>query len=99
MANVAMTIPYMFLSFAFIYFKKKKEIEKPFEIYKKSSFATAAAIIVTLTVGIANLFTILQPAIEAKDYISTIFQLVGPIVFAAIALILYSLYEKRMANK
>ncbi|WP_411170400.1 glutamate/gamma-aminobutyrate family transporter YjeM [Clostridium sp. MB05] len=99
MANVAMTIPYMFLSFAFIYFKKKKEIEKPFEIYKKSSFATAAAIIVTLTVGIANLFTILQPAIEAKDYISTIFQLVGPIVFAAIALILYSLYEKRIANK
>lgn len=98
MGNVAMTIPYMFLSFAFIYFKKKKEIEKPFEIYKKDSFATAAAIIVTLTVGFANVFTVLQPALETKDYISTIFQITGPIIFAIIALILYSLYEKNISK-
>lgn len=98
MGNVAMTIPYMFLSFAFIYFKKKKEIEKPFEIYKKDSFATAAAIIVTLTVGFANVFTVLQPALETKDYISTIFQIAGPIIFAIIALILYSLYEKNISK-
>lgn len=95
MGNVAMTIPYMFLSFAFINFKKKKDIEKPFEIYKSTSLATAAAIIVTLIVGFANIFTILQPALESKDYISTLFQIAGPIIFGIIAIILYSSYEKK----
>ena len=99
MGNVAMTIPYMFLSFAFINFKKKKDIEKPFEIYKSIAFANAASIIVTLTVGFANIFTILQPALENKDYTSTIFQIAGPIVFGTIALVLYSSYEKKTSNK
>lgn len=98
MGNVAMTIPYMFLSFAFIYFKKKQEIKKPFEIYKNIKFATAAAIIVTLTVGFANIFTILQPALESKDYISTIFQIAGPIIFGTVAIILYTSYEKKLSK-
>ena len=34
MTNVAMTIPYLFISYAFISFKRKDEIEKPFIIYK-----------------------------------------------------------------
>ena len=34
MTNVAMTLPYMFLSIAFPYFKKKTEIHKPFEVFK-----------------------------------------------------------------
>ncbi len=99
MGNVAMTIPYMFLSFAFIYFKKKQEIKKPFEIYKNIKFATIAAIIVTLTVGFANIFTILQPALESKDYTSTIFQIAGPIIFGTIAIILYTSYEKRLSKQ
>ena len=37
MTNVAMTIPYMFLSFAFPVFKKKQlsgQVENPFMVYK-----------------------------------------------------------------
>ncbi|MGL5379958.1 amino acid permease, partial [Clostridium sp.] len=96
MGNVAMTIPYMFLSYAFISFKKKKEIEKPFEIYKSTKVATFAAIVVTVTVGFANFFTIIQPAIETKDYLATIFQLIGPIFFGSVAFILYNKYEKNL---
>lgn len=96
MGNVAMTIPYMFLSYAFISFKKKKEIEKPFEIYKSTKVATFAAIVVTVTVGFANFFTIIQPAIETKDYLATIFQLIGPIFFGSVAFILYNKYEKNI---
>lgn len=98
MGNVAMTIPYMFLSYAFIHFKKKEGIKKPFEIYKSTKLATVASIIVTLTVGFANIFTILQPALETKDYLSTIFQIAGPIVFGVIALLLYSSYEKKTSK-
>ncbi len=98
MGNVAMTIPNMFLSFAFINFKKKKEIEKPFEIYKNTKLATVIGIVVTLIVGFANVFTILQPALESKDYVSTIFQIAGPIIFGTIAIILYSSYEKKTSQ-
>lgn len=95
MGNVAMTIPTMFLAIAFIYFKKNDSITKPFIFFKSKIVAAIWAIIVTCTVGFANIFTILQPAIETKDYVSTGFQLAGPIVFGLIAFFLISRYEKR----
>lgn len=95
MSNVAMTIPYMFLSVGFIYFKKKESIVKPFVMYKTKSMATIWAIIVTLTIGFANVFTIIQPALENKDYISTAMQLIGPLFFGSVAFYLYSRYEKK----
>ena len=45
-----------------------------------------------------NIFTILQPAIESKDYVSTGFQLAGPIVFGLAAFFLISKYEKKYGN-
>ena len=98
MGNVAMTIPTMFLAVAFIYFKKNDSIDKPFIFFKSKTVATVWAIIVTCTVGFANIFTILQPAIESKDYVSTGFQLAGPIVFGLVAFFLISKYEKKYKN-
>ncbi len=54
MTNVAMTIPYMFLSSAFISFKKKTEIKKPFEVYKTRKSTVIAAVVVTFTIAFAN---------------------------------------------
>ena len=98
MGNVAMTIPTMFLAIAFIYFKKNDSIDKPFIFFKSKTVATVWAIIVTCTVGFANIFTILQPAIESKDYVSTGFQLAGPIVFGLVAFFLISRYEKKYGS-
>ena len=79
--------------------KKNDNIKKPFVIFKSKTIATVWAIIVTITVGFANFFTIIQPAIETKDYVSTIFQLAGPIVFGLIAFILISNFERKEKNK
>ena len=100
MGNVAMTLPYMFLSFAFSFFKKKKEIAKPFEVYKNYKSALVWSIIVTLTVGFANLFTIIQPLTsENKDYVAVIFQISGPIIFGLLAWLIYRRYEKNVLKK
>ena len=99
MSNVAMTIPTIFLAIAFIAFKKNDDIKKPFVIFKKKSFATFCAIIVIITVGFANVFTIIQPAIEEVLYINTIAQIAGPIIFSVVALILFYFYEKKTKNK
>lgn len=87
MTNVAMTIPYLFLSIAFISFKRKDDIIKPFEVYKSKAFAMTAAVVVTATVGFANVFTIIEPALKG-DVISTIAMIAGPVIFTAVALII-----------
>ncbi|WP_346355845.1 glutamate/gamma-aminobutyrate family transporter YjeM [Azotosporobacter soli] len=88
MTNVAMTLPYMFLSGAFASFKKKQEIHKPFEVFKSYRSALIASVIVTLTVGFANFFTIIEPAMNG-EIDDTIWMIAGPAVFSIIALVLY----------
>ena len=94
MTNVAMTIPYLFLSAAFISFKKKDNIKKPFEIYKNYNIAFIFSIIVTVTVAFANIFTIIEPALKG-DYISTLAMIAGPLIFTLVALYIYNRGEKK----
>ncbi len=77
--------------------RRKKEIAKPFEVYKNYKSALVWSIIVTLTVGFANLFTIIQPLTsENKDYVAVIFQISGPIIFGLLAWLIYRRYEKNV---
>ncbi|MGL4914634.1 MAG: glutamate/gamma-aminobutyrate family transporter YjeM [Romboutsia sp.] len=97
MTNVAMTLPYMFLSAAFPAFKKKQlagEVDKPFMVYKSHGIAMVAAIIVTVFVGFANVFTIIEPAIGGAVF-KTVMMIVGPLAFGVIAFILYTVYERK----
>ncbi|WP_461812529.1 glutamate/gamma-aminobutyrate family transporter YjeM [Faecalimonas sp.] len=94
MTNVAMTLPYMFISAAFIKFKKNKDIDKPFVIFKNNTVAIVFAILVTGIVGFANFFTIIQPAM-AGDIATTVWSILGPVLFTVIALILHARYEKK----
>jgi amino acid transporter len=95
MTNVAMTLPYMFLSAAFPKFKKNESIEKPFEVYKSYKAALVASIIVTFTVGFANFFTIIEPATRG-DISSTIWMVAGPLFFSIVAVVMYNNYEKKI---
>ena len=99
MGNVSMTVPYMFLTIAFIFFKKNQAIEKPFKMFKSYKSGAIWGIIVTVTIGFANVFTIIQPALEEQDYFSSILQLAGPVVFGVIGLILYVMYEAKKKKK
>ena len=99
MTNVAMTIPYMFLAIAFPFFKRKTHIHKPFEIYKSYGIALIATIIVTCSVGFANIFSIIEPALIKNNVMDTLFAAIGPIVFSLIAYILYTRYEKKYVSK
>lgn len=98
MTNVAMTIPYMFLAAAFPFFKKKKEIQKPFEVYKSYTVALFASVIVTAVVGFANVFSIIEPAIIQGNIVDTLLAGGGPLLFVIIALLLYSRYERNFSN-
>lgn len=94
MTNVAMTIPYLFLAIAFIWFKKRDEIVKPFEVYKNKTIAVVMAVIVTATVGFANVFTIIEPALSG-NYFSTIAMIAGPVIFTVASLLILYLGNTR----
>ena len=98
MTNVAMTIPYLFISIAFISFKRKDEIQKPFVIYKSKTVAVVVAYIVTAVVGFANVFSIVEP-LTTGDYDKTLWMMAGPVFFSIIAIVLYSLYERKVIKK
>ncbi|MEB8418499.1 glutamate/gamma-aminobutyrate family transporter YjeM [Enterococcus casseliflavus] len=98
MTNVSMTIPYMFLSIAFIGFKMKKEIEKPFEVYKSPIITNIAVVVVTFVVGFANVFTIIQPLMKG-DIAGTIYSILGPVFFGIVAIIMYNQFEKKRIDK
>lgn len=95
MTNVAMTIPYMFLSGAFISFKRRDEIQKSFQVFKGKAFTILVTIVVTATVGFANIFSIIEPAMNG-DIAKTIWSIAGPIFFSIVALVLFARYEKNM---
>jgi len=97
MTNVAMTVPYLFIAYAFIPFKKNKDIIKPFEMFKTYRSAVIWTVVVMFTVGFANFFSILQPAL-AGDLKTTIWSVAGPVFFASVALLMYRNYEKKYLN-
>ena len=94
MTNVAMTIPYLFIAFAFISFKKRDDIEKPFVLYKNKTIAIGISWVVTIVVAFANIFSIVEP-VTSGNYDQTLWMIAGPTLFSAIALVLYARYDKR----
>ena len=71
MANVSMTLPYLFLTIAFPFFKAKTHLDRPFVIFKNRSSTLLATGVVLLVVTFANIFTIIQPVIDSGDWNST----------------------------
>ncbi len=97
MVNVGMTVPYMFISFAFPKFKKMKDVDRSFVVYKSQTSANIWGYVVTLTLFFANAFAIIQPALDG-DYKTTFWSLSGPVIFGLVAWAMYTRYEKRIAS-
>ena len=97
MVNVGMTVPYMFISFAFPKFKKMKGVDRSFVVYKSQKSANFWGYVVTLTLFFANAFAIVQPALDG-DLKTTLWSLSGPVIFGLVAMAIYTRYEKRIAS-
>ncbi len=98
MVNVGMTVPYTFISMAFPKFKKMKNVDRSFVVFKTQKSANIWSAIVTLLLIFANAFAIIQPALDG-DIKTTIWSLSGPVIFGLVAYIIYTRYEKKQAAK
>lgn len=96
MANVSMTLPYLFLALAFPFFKAKSGLERPFVIFKTRVSTLLATTVVVLIVSFANIFTVIQPVIEANDWSSALWMVGGPVFFSLLAMGIYENYRRRV---
>lgn len=97
MANVSMTLPYLFLAIAFPFFKAKADLYRPFVMFKSRISTLLATTIVVLVVAFANIFTVIQPVMDSGDWNSTLWMVGGPIFFSLLALGIYENYRQRTA--
>ena len=97
MANVSMTLPYLFLAIAFPFFKAQAELDRPFVMFKSRISTLLATTIVVLVVAFANIFTVIQPVMDSGDWNSTLWMVGGPIFFSLLALGIYENYRQRTA--
>lgn len=97
MSNVASTLPYLFLVAAFPFFKKRQDLDRPFEAFHSRKTMLAIVVITLITLAIANGFTIIQPFIE-KDWVGAAGTVAGPLVFGIFAWALYTTRSNRIKN-
>lgn len=109
MTNVSMTLPYLFIIYAYYRFKKNNAIEKPFVIFKSKKLALFMVILAAFVVGFANIFTIIEPVVTylqaganadlSKMLSSFISMILGPVLFGSIAFLMMRSYKKRFPNE
>ena len=98
MANVTTSAPYLFLVGAFPAFKKRQDIERPFEIYKSHFWTNLIVIVVWLVLALGIIFTCLQPILE-HDYQTAFWTIFGPVFFGGVAWIFYDVDVSRHKHK
>jgi amino acid transporter len=97
MVNVGMTVPYIFIAAAFPAFKKLQNLDRPFVMFKSHGSTMFFAFLVSAMLIFANVFAIIQPAIEG-DFMTTVWTFAGPVIFSVAALLMYGRYEKKVKN-
>ncbi len=102
MTNIAMTLPYLFISIAYIKYLKNDKIEKPFRVVSKNiKIGLLAGWAVTLVVAFANIFSVID--LDSADTgimglnIPFVYDqyILGPVIFAIISYLIVHNYEKR----
>lgn len=98
MTNVGMTIPYVFLIWAWYKFRTDESLPKDVILIKSNAMVLFCLISTTVLVMFGNIFTIMSPFF-AGDFTTGIWTIIGPVVFSIIALAIYSRGEKKINNK
>lgn len=94
MSNVSTTFPYLFLVGAFPFFKKLKDIDRPFVFFKNKFWTNLIVALCLIVLSGGIIFTVIQPIIE-HQYGNAFWTIIGPIFFGSIALIFYEIANRK----
>ncbi len=89
MTNVGMTLPYVFLIYAWFQYRKNDQLPKNIIMIKSHAMINLIFVVSMITVLFGNVFTIVSPFLSGN--ISTgIWTIIGPVIFSILALVIYS---------
>lgn len=94
MANVSTSLPYLFLVTAFPFFKARQDLQRPYQFFKTPAAVKAVTVVVDLVLVFGIAFTVIQPILEGQ-YMDAFWMVIGPIVFAILAMALYQRYQRK----
>ena len=94
MMNVSSSAPYLFLIAAYPFFKKKKDLDRPFVFIEGKKKVWLTTIVVWLVVAIGIIFTCVQPLFTG-DYQTSFWTAIGPVAFGLIAYFYYTYHEHK----
>lgn len=102
MSNVAITLPYVFISIAYPFFRFKDNIEKPFVALKSKLAIILATFSTTAMVIFANIATILEPYFKSNESLSFVermvpsfYMIIGPVLFSVVAIIWIAIAQNK----
>lgn len=98
MNNVTTSVPYLFLIAAFPFFKKRQDLERPFEIYTNRSLTVAVSFISWITIFMGIVFTVVQPLLQ-HDFYTAFWTVFGPVFFGIAGWCFYSLAGYRQRHR
>ncbi|QBP18967.1 glutamate/gamma-aminobutyrate family transporter YjeM [Acetilactobacillus jinshanensis] len=88
MGNVGSIVPYFFVAIAFVYFKKRTDLDRPIVFFHTMKSVYTVVAILLISMSIAVIFNVITPLMQGQ--ISTAFWTVaGPILFAIISILMY----------
>lgn len=88
MNNITSSVPYLFLIFAFPFFKRVKNLNRSFEIYKNQRLTNTICMISWVTIFFGIIFTIIQPVLQHDTY-TAFWTAFGPVFFALVGWLFY----------
>lgn len=97
MSNVSTTFPYLFLVGAFPFFKKLKNIDRPFVFFKNKFWTNVIVALCLIVLSGGILFTVIQPIIE-HQYNNAFWTIIGPIFFGGVALVFYEVANRKRSK-
>ena len=102
LSNIGQCIPYIFIIAAFPAFRKNDSLDHEYTILKSKTTATVVSIISAITITVAVIFTMLDPALSKTDkdgMFKTLCMLIFPAVFFIFAFLIFNSYKKRVSNE
>lgn len=89
MTNVGMTIPVLFIIYAYIKFRTEKKYEREITMINSDGTAITFAWIAFVLVFFGNFFTIIEPFLgDPSGYMTGVWTIAGPVIFGTIAIIM-----------
>ena len=97
LANVAQTMPYLFISAAFPAFRKNSALNHEYTLFKSRAMVYLAAGLVFFVDLLANIFIVIHPILagESDAVYQVVWMVGGPILFFLAAVMIFYRYKRR----